>query len=145
MILNQIPEFMSWFWSSVDIIGGFWHILKTALISSQPWNRLWFQKTSLAHFENNLYFKTTWIFHKWIIFTMSHSWVLKRMWILFYWTIRLNCLKNDFMNFSYTFQFGVEITQKNVWNDMIISHRCKKHITFAKTQNVLLYWRHRSI
>ena len=99
---------------------GFWHILKSTLISSQlmnvtlissqPWNQSWFQKTVLAHFEISFDFKGNFNcsqvnnFH--ILFTMSHSWVLKRVWTLSSWMILLSrhqhrwkgvdCLGEDF-------------------------------------------------
>ena len=59
--------------------------LKSRLISTLIWKKKHFWRIL-----NNPDFKATWIFHKWIIFTMSHQRVLKRMWILFSRTILIN-------------------------------------------------------
>ena len=52
-----------------------------------------FKKTVFAHFQINLDFRATIIFHRWITFTISHSWVLK--------TVRISSsrmiLFNDFL------------------------------------------------
>ena len=80
---------------------GFWCILKNILISSQLTTHEFFsldlKKKHFWRILNNPDFKVTWIFHRWIIFTLSHQRVLKRMWILFSWTILLN---NSLKRFS---------------------------------------------
>ena len=67
---NFCFNYGEWFILSVVVIkSGFRCILKTILISRQLMNftlissQSWLKKTFLTHFQNNLDFKKTWVFH----------------------------------------------------------------------------------
>ena len=62
------------FENNLDFWGNSW-ILPSFQVNLEI--NLDFKKTVFAHFQINLDFRATIIFHRWITFTISHSWVLK--------------------------------------------------------------------